>query len=42
MGDKCFKGGNDYDIVLDIMKNKDGEYFQVDDYLETRELLKEI
>ena len=39
VGDKCHKGGNDYDIVLDIMRNKDGEYFPVDSYEETRQLL---
>ena len=41
-GDKCFKGGNDFDIALDIMKNKDGEYHQVDSYKETREILSNL
>ena len=28
-GDKCHYGGNDYDIVGDITRNKDGVFFQV-------------
>ena len=38
-GDKCFKGGNDYDVVLDLTEHLDGEFFQVESYRETRELL---
>lgn len=39
-GDKCMEGGNDYDIVQDIKKNKKDEFFQVDNYLTTRKLLE--
>ena len=38
-GDKCNKGGNDYDIVQDIVKNGDGEYFSVKSPNETAEVL---
>ena len=34
-GDSCHKGGNDYDICLDIKKHKDGEFHQVDSPEET-------
>jgi phosphomannomutase len=40
-GDKCFKGGNDYDICLDIQRNKDGVFWQVSGPRETLEILKE-
>jgi phosphomannomutase len=39
-GDRCMEGGNDYDIVEDIKKNKRDEYFQVDNSLTTRKLLE--
>ena len=39
-GDKCMEGGNDYDIVEDIKKNKGDKHFQVDNYLTTRKLLE--
>ena len=39
-GDRCMEGGNDYDIVEDIKKNKGDKHFQVDNYLTTRRLLK--
>ena len=39
-GDRCMEGGNDYDIVEDIRKNKEDEYFQVDDYRTTCKLLE--
>ena len=42
VGDKCFKGGNDYDIVLDLLENKDGVFFQVDNPNETLKLLQDI
>ena len=42
IGDKCFKGGNDYDIVLDLTENKDGVFFQVDNPNETLKLLEDI
>ncbi len=38
-GDKCFKGGNDYDICLDIQENKDGCFWQVDGLEETMKIL---
>jgi len=40
-GDKCFKGGNDYDIVLDLRENRDGKFFQVESYRETMLLLSD-
>jgi phosphomannomutase len=40
-GDKCMEGGNDYDIVEDIKKNKGDKYFQVDNPLTTLKLLKD-
>jgi phosphomannomutase len=39
-GDKCFEGGNDYDVVLDLIEHKDGEFFQVKNYKETMSLLE--
>jgi phosphomannomutase len=41
-GDKCEEGGNDYDIALDITKNKDGMVFQVKDHKDTTRSLKRI
>ena len=38
-GDKCHKGGNDYDIVEDINKNRDGVFFSVDGPEETLSIL---
>ena len=38
-GDKCQKGGNDYDIVKDIHENKDGVYFNVEGPEETLRIL---
>lgn len=38
-GDKCFEGGNDYDICLDIQQNKDGLFHQVDGPEEAIEIL---
>tara|TARA_Y100001973_G_scaffold97482_1_gene153597 strand:- start:2829 stop:3548 length:720 start_codon:yes stop_codon:yes gene_type:complete len=38
-GDKCLKGGNDYGICLDIQKNKDGVFWQVDGPCETIDIL---
>lgn len=42
VGDKCEEGGNDYDIVQDIVKHRDGEYYPVKNFLETFELLPTI
>ena len=39
-GDRCLEGGNDYDVVLDLVEHQDGTFFQVDNYLETQELLR--
>jgi phosphomannomutase len=41
-GDKCNEGGNDYDIVQDIVKNGDGRCYPVKNSLETFELLDRI
>lgn len=41
-GDKCEEGGNDYDIALDIRKNKDGMVFQVKDDRDTMRSLQRI
>ena len=41
-GDKCEEGGNDYDIALDITKNKDGMIFQVKDHRDTIRSLQRI
>ncbi|MAF23986.1 hypothetical protein CL634_00150 [bacterium] len=38
-GDKCFEGGNDYDVVLDLTEHKDGVFFQIKNYKETQGLL---
>lgn len=38
-GDKCYKGGNDYDIVEDITMAADGYFFQVDSPKETLDIL---
>lgn len=38
-GDKCHKGGNDYDIVEDIVRNKDGVFYNVSGPEETFEIL---
>ena len=40
-GDKCTKGGNDYDICFDIQENGDGLFWQVDGPEETMEILKQ-
>lgn len=40
-GDKCFKNGNDYDIMLDIENHEDGKVFKVNNYTDTLELLTE-
>jgi phosphomannomutase len=42
VGDKCFKGGNDYDIVFDLIRNQDGLFFQVDSPDETEGLLIDL
>jgi phosphomannomutase len=42
VGDKCLKGGNDYDIVFDLIRNQDGLFFQVDSPDETEGLLKDL
>mgnify|MGYP003116236909 CR=1 FL=1 len=39
-GDRCFKDGNDYDIVLDIEKNKDGKWFNVESPKDTQLILQ--
>jgi phosphomannomutase len=39
-GDKCFKGGNDYDISQDIALHQDGEVFSVRDPNQTMQFLK--
>ena len=39
-GDKTFIGGNDYDIVLDILQNKDGTPFKVTGPENLKTLLK--
>lgn len=39
VGDKCFKGGNDYDIAHNIEVVGDGKYYQVKNHYETLELL---
>ena len=38
-GDKCFKGGNDYDICQDLEKNNDGKCFNVKNPEETFRIL---
>ena len=40
-GDKCFEGGNDYDIYLDVKKHG-GSVFQVRDWKDTREVLTRL
>jgi len=42
VGDRCEEGGNDYDIVQDIIKHRDGEYYPVKNFLETFQLLPTI
>ena len=42
VGDKCHKGGNDHDIVLDIKEHEDDLYYPVKNSLETFELLGTI
>ena len=42
VGDRCEEGGNDYDIVQDIIKHGDGEYYPVKNFLETFQLLPTI
>ena len=39
IGDSCHKGGNDYDLCLDIKEHKDGEFHQVDSPSETLKML---
>ena len=41
-GDKCHEGGNDHDIYLDILKNKDGVVWQVEDWRETMQTLSSL
>ena len=38
-GDKCYLGGNDYDVCEDIKKHKDGEVYEVKDDNETFKIL---
>ena len=40
-GDKCFEGGNDHDIYLDVKKHG-GSVFQVRDWKDTREVLTRL
>ena len=42
VGDKCFKGGNDFDIAENIMRVGDGKFYQVKNQYETLELLSYI
>lgn len=42
VGDKCFKGGNDFDIAQNIMRVGDGKFYQVKNQYETLELLNYI
>ena len=41
-GDKCQEGGNDHDIYLDILNNRDGLTWQVEDWKETMEALSSL
>lgn len=41
-GDKCRKGGNDYDLCLDLDVNADGLVFEVSSWRETQHILKEF
>jgi len=41
-GDKISKGGNDWALAEDIKKNKDGEFHNVKDFLETQSILATI
>ena len=38
-GDKCFEGGNDYDVSVDVLKNK-GKVFEVGDWTNTFAILQ--
>ena len=38
-GDKCFEGGNDYDVSVDVLKNK-GKVFEVGDWRNTFAILQ--
>ena len=40
-GDKCDKGGNDYDIAEDIISNGDGTVIRVEDHFHTLRILEE-
>jgi len=40
IGDKCFEGGNDYDICQDLEKNNDGKCFNVKKCDDTFRILK--
>jgi len=40
-GDKCFKGGNDYDICQDLERHRDGKCFNVRNAKETFKILTE-
>ena len=41
-GDKCQEGGNDHDVYLDILKNRDGLTWQVENWRETMEVLSSM
>ncbi len=38
-GDKIHEGGNDYDAILDLKENKDGEYHKIKSPEETKKIL---
>jgi phosphomannomutase len=38
-GDKCFEGGNDYDVKVDVLENG-GKVFEVGDYKNTFSILQ--
>jgi phosphomannomutase len=41
-GDRTFKGGNDYDICVDIEEHKDGSFYQIENQTQIKSLLEKL
>ncbi len=41
-GDRTFKGGNDYDICVDIKEHKDGSFYQIENQTQIKSLLEKL
>jgi len=41
-GDRTFKGGNDYDICVNIEEHKDGSFYQIENQAQLKSLLEKL